>query len=607
MEKQFKARLVHSQEIAHNTYELRFGFGVDTFEFKAGQYVWLDVPKLLYEDPRGSRRAFSISSSPCVKGSIEIIFRLTGSGFKKTLIDKRSIGRTFEVIGPFGFLGIPGGTEKSLVFIAGGVGVAPYVSIAKYASENGLKNKITLIFSNSSPRTSFYVELFKELASKNPNFKFVNNIGRLDASVFKENVADIKNSLFYVTGPKDFVGGISSELLSLGVPRGNFVFEEFRGFPTEGTLSKVYANGRDVISLKEFRTAVVDVADHIVVTDADGFIRYANPAAEKITGFSFEEMKGNTPRLWGGLMDGDFYEKMWKTIKVDKKTFEVELQNRRKNGEVYYAIARISPVLDDDGILTGFVATEEDITKIKELDRMKDEFVSIASHELRTPLTAIDGIVSMMQSGEYGPINESLKQPLEDMTASSERLIHLVNDLLDLSRIQAGRMKYTLSNFPILDAVYETVQLLQSVAKQKNIRLDVAMDSEKGVVQADVDKVKQILNNLIGNALKFTDRGSVTVLVKIDGDKVKIYVSDTGIGIAKEDQTKIFGKFQQLKSDKGRPEGTGLGLHISKEMVNKMGGDLWIEESEKDVGSVFAFSLPKAGSKLALKIKSLVY
>ena len=240
--------------------------------------------------------------------------------------------------------------------------------------------------------------------------------------------------------------------------------------------------------------------------------------------------------------------------------------------------------------------------RLKEVDRLKDEFVSIASHELRTPLSAIDGIISMIRDGEYGRVNEELKQPLEDVNTSSARLINLVNDLLSLSRIQAGRMRYILSDFSIADVITQTLQLLAPVAKQKNLLL-IARGLEKDSVQGDTDKVKQILNNLIGNSLKFTDIGSVAVSTKGVDDKVEVSITDTGIGIAKEDQQKLFGQFAQLESGKGRPPGTGLGLHISKEMVRKMGGDLWIEKSEKDAGSTFVFSLPKSQSELAKKVR----
>jgi len=597
MEKKFNAKLTYLKEIAQNTYEAGFNFEKEVFEFKAGQYAWINFPKLLFKDPRGSRRAFSISSSPNVKERIEIIFRGSGSGFKKTLIDKRSIGRSVEIIGPFGFMGISDSVEPNLVFVAGGVAVAPFVSMVRYASENKLKNKITLILSNPGSKTSFYTKLFEGLENKNTNFKFVSDIGRLEAPIIIKSVDDIKNNFYFVTGPRDFVIDISSKLLAIGVPKGNFVFDEYHGFlfgKAKKLINKEF--GDYELTLKEFRTAVTDVADHIVITDVDGHIRYANPAAEKITGYTLEEMKGSTPRLWGGLMDKAFYEHMWKTIKTDKKTFGGELTNRRKNGEIYYALARISPVLDN-GELVGFVGTEEDITKIKELDKMKDEFLSIASHELRTPLAAIDGIIAMMRDGDYGKINPEMKKGLDDVNTASERMIKLVNDLLSLSRIQAGRLKYNISKFNISTPIKEITDLFAVIFKEKKLILKTELVDVE--VQADSDKIKQILNNLLDNAIKFTDKGEVKIKIKELKTTVSVFVEDTGIGIAGVDKSKLFGKFQQIGNEAGRPLGTGLGLHLSKQMAIRMGGDLWLEDSTVSKGSIFALSVPKSSSKIA--------
>src|SRR3989338_3571483 len=243
--------------------------------------------------------------------------------------------------------------------------------------------------------------------------------------------------------------------------------------------------------------------------------------------------------------------------------------------------------------------------KLESLDKLKDEFLSIASHELRTPLTAINGLVSMILGGEYGEVNANLREPLGDVNASSERLIHLVNYLLSLSRIQAGKMMYTFSEFSIADAVNQAVHLLLPLSEQKGLRLTIAK-LEPVIIQGDSDKVKEVLNNLIGNSLKFTDKGSITISTKSEPDKINVYITDTGIGITKDDQNKLFGMFEQLESGKDKSASTGLGLHISREMVRKMGGELWIEKSETGIGSTFAFSLPVAKSKLAHEIKKAV-
>lgn len=280
----------------------------------------------------------------------------------------------------------------------------------------------------------------------------------------------------------------------------------------------------------------------------------------------------------------------WAELEVNSRNLSLALGERKKA---------------EQKLIEEKVKLEAANKKLESLDKLKDEFLSIASHELRTPLTAVNGLVSMVLGGEYGAVNANLKQPLEDMNTSSQRLIHLVNDLLNLSRIQAGKMRYMFSEFPLTDVITEAVHLLQPLSEQKGLQLTTAK-LEPVIVQGDSDKVKEILNNLIGNSLKFTDRGSITISVKSEKDKVNVYVTDTGIGIGKADQGKLFGMFEQLESREGRSTGTGLGLHISREMTRKMGGELWIEKSDVGAGSTFAFSLPIAKSSLAEKVVDLI-
>jgi signal transduction histidine kinase len=242
--------------------------------------------------------------------------------------------------------------------------------------------------------------------------------------------------------------------------------------------------------------------------------------------------------------------------------------------------------------------------KLKELDKLKDEFVSIASHELRTPMGAIKSMISMILEGDYGKVTPQLKEPLNDMSVSVERLINLVNNMLNISRIEAGRMKFILKEFPIDAVVKRAATSLAPLAKTRNVKMAFeALVPE--LVQADQEKVEQILNNLIGNSLKFTpDGGTVTLGTKVEKDLVVITVCDTGVGIDPTDQEKLFGKFQQVANEKiGKPVGTGLGLYISRELARKLGGNLWVVHSELGKGSTFAFSIPLAGSEKAKEVQ----
>lgn len=244
--------------------------------------------------------------------------------------------------------------------------------------------------------------------------------------------------------------------------------------------------------------------------------------------------------------------------------------------------------------------------KLQGLDKLKDEFVSVASHELRTPMTAIKGLISMIFDGDYGKVTEQLKEPLTDIQTSTERLIYLVNDMLNVSRIEAGRLRFDLTNFKAQQLAQRVVSTLQPLAKQKDITLTVSNFPEL-LVQADDHKFQQVLNNLVGNALKFTEKGSITVSAKVDGELLKTYVSDTGMGITHEDQPKLFAKFAQISSQQlGKPAGTGLGLYISKEIIEHMGGTMWIEQSELGKGSTFAFSVPLTSTNTARKVKTII-
>lgn len=257
-------------------------------------------------------------------------------------------------------------------------------------------------------------------------------------------------------------------------------------------------------------------------------------------------------------------------------------------------------------LLISFKILWKSASILEKLDKLKDEFLSIASHELRTPMTAIKGYVSMILEGDYGKIDDNLKEPLDSIGQSTERLINLVNDMLNVSRIEAGRLKFNLAESDMKSIINEVVVSLQPIAAQKHIVLKSDINTSS-TVQVDPDKVKQMLHNLIGNALKFTDEGSITVTMKEEAQTVLVRIIDTGSGISVEDQAKLFGKFQQISdAQKGKPQGTGLGLYITKQIAQRMGGNVWIEESKVGKGTIFAFTVPKKGTSLALQTKQKI-
>jgi len=214
------------------------------------------------------------------------------------------------------------------------------------------------------------------------------------------------------------------------------------------------------------------------------------------------------------------------------------------------------------------------------------------SHELRTPMNAILGFVEMVLDGIYGEVPPYLKEPLTDIQTNGKHLLRLINDVLDLSKIEAGRMDLVLAEYSVQDIVETVRASLQSLALEKGLEFVAAAQDDIPVALGDGKRITQCLMNLVGNALKFSKRGSVAVWVERQGDDLLYRVSDTGIGIPQHELENIFTEFQQVDTAITREfSGTGLGLNITKKFVEMHGGRIWVE-SELGKGSTFFFSIP---------------
>jgi signal transduction histidine kinase len=237
--------------------------------------------------------------------------------------------------------------------------------------------------------------------------------------------------------------------------------------------------------------------------------------------------------------------------------------------------------------------------RLQELDRLKSDFVSNVSHELRTPLTAIKGAVDLVLREVPGPLTEKQAHYLARVRSNTQHLAGLINDLLDLSKIESGKIEVQWSRVSLGGLMQEMVETLRPVAVEKVIALEAAIIEPVILVWADRDKVNQILMNLIGNAIKFTpEQGTITISASTNGNgSIQVSVSDTGPGIPLEEQEKIFAKFYQIsKVGETKPRGTGLGLAICKALVELHGGRIWVE-SEISRGSNFHFTLPISASE----------
>ena len=250
-----------------------------------------------------------------------------------------------------------------------------------------------------------------------------------------------------------------------------------------------------------------------------------------------------------------------------------------------------SPLHDKSGQLIGRLFAYHDLSWEKTIDQMKSEFISIASHELRTPMTAIKGSVDLILGGCAGEVNAEAMELLEIAHSACDRMIRLINNILDLSKIEAGQIKLNLTSINLADVVERSLRNLGGLAAQDEITLNLESASELPRIEADEDRIEQVITNLLSNAIKFSPaKGQVSVHLSTDSSWVRCSISDRGCGIDEKDLDRVFGKFQQVAAPK-RGTGTGLGLAITRALVTEHRGKIWVE-SRVGEGSRFVFCLP---------------
>ncbi len=380
--------------------------------------------------------------------------------------------------------------------------------------------------------------------------------------------------------------------------------------------------------LKKLYRAVEQSPATVVITDVKGEIQYVNPRFTQLTSYMPEEAIGKTPKLLSsGIHPQSFYAELWETILSGREWFGT-FCNRKKNGELYWESASISPVRDESGAITNFVAVKEDITKLlkyeeelklaketaENANRAKSDFLAGMSHELRTPLNAIIGFSEVLKEQFFGPLTEKQEEYVSDILESGRHLLSLINDILDLSKVEAGKMDLEPARISVGDLISGSLIMVKEKAARHRISIerDIAFDVENLIIVADLRKVRQVLYNLLSNAGKFTpDGGSIRLSARIvkerpsaDADTrmgasekiipfLEVSVADTGIGISAEHREKLFDPFFQVEgSRQGKTPGTGLGLPLSRDLIRLHGGNLWVESEGPDKGSTFIFKIP---------------
>jgi PAS domain S-box-containing protein len=342
------------------------------------------------------------------------------------------------------------------------------------------------------------------------------------------------------------------------------------------------------------------VADGVIVADADGKVILFNAAAERILGLPRERASGRSINEMLGLYGSQARDWMEKVVgwAEQPKTYTAEeyLAAQLEIGDRVVSV-HLAPVLMENEFL-GTVSAFRDVTAEVEAERAKTEFVSTVSHELRTPMTSIKGYVELLLMGAVGVLTEVQRNFLSVVDVNVDRLTILVDDLLDISRIESGRVAISPRVMCIEEVIEQVVVTMRARAADQGLTLQSTAPDTLPRVIADPDRVAQILTNLMANACNYTPPGGdVTVSACVHGDEVRVSVCDTGIGIAQEDQEKIFERF--FRADDSMVQdapGTGLGLSIVQSLIEMQGGRIWVE-SELCRGSTFTFALPTAKAR----------
>ncbi len=391
-------------------------------------------------------------------------------------------------------------------------------------------------------------------------------------------------------------------------------------------------------SEKKYRELVEHANSIILHWNADGIIKFINEYGLQFFSYSAEELIGR--HVVGTIVppvdsNGRDLRQMIKEICDNPKAFEQNInENVRHNGERVWISWTNKIVTDSEGKVTEILSIGSDITerlrteeeirtlneklkyyaaeleqrvaertaeleiakkRAEEADRIKSAFLATMSHELRTPLNSIIGFTGILLQGLAGPLNEEQTKQLRMVQTSARHLLNLINDVLDISKIESGQLEIGHELVDMRQVIEKVVQSVTPMAEKKGLALKVDIAPEVGEIISDRRRVEQIFLNLLNNAIKFTDQGEVRVESRVSENLVVTSVSDTGIGINPEDMDKLFTPFYQIDTGLTRQyEGTGLGLSICKRLVELLGGEIWVESEGKGRGSTFRFTLPQS-------------
>ena len=386
----------------------------------------------------------------------------------------------------------------------------------------------------------------------------------------------------------------------------------------EGKVKWYVTNKRDITQQKALRDAKLVEArygnllestpDAIMITNETGRIVLVNVETEKLFGYQRNELVGAPMGLLVPDRFGDKHSGERATYFADSRVRPMDagldLYGVRRDGTEFPVEIKSNPIKTEEGRLV--TSSIRDITERKRFERSlqnanrtKSEFLASMSHELRTPLNGIIGFTEFLMDEKPGALNAKQKEYLTDVYNSSQHLLQLINDVLDLAKVEAGRIDLRPETFGLGQAICEVCAVINGIARKRRVEVSYKVPVEIGEVTLDQQKFKQVCYNLLANAVKFTDPGGKVELGArlVPGEQFEIWVRDTGIGIKEEDMERLFREFEQLETGTARRfEGSGLGLALVKKLVEYQGGSIGVQ-SQFGRGSTFTVTLPLTWKK----------
>jgi PAS domain S-box-containing protein len=374
-----------------------------------------------------------------------------------------------------------------------------------------------------------------------------------------------------------------------------------------GTIQDITERRLDEYKIRKLNYAVEATNEVVFMTDKDGVFTFVNPAFTAVYGYHSDDVIGKvTPRiLKSGQMSDSYYDYFWHEL-LNKRVVQGQFINKTLDGEKIHIEGSANAIIDETGEVIGFIAIQKDITQRKQIekelvaakenaevsDRLKSAFLSNMSHEIRTPMNGILGFAELLQDSEL--TTEELHEYVQAIRVSGERMLNTINSIIDLSKIESGLIKLDIIETNINEAIELIYKFFKLEAEHKGLDLifETGLPSGQAVVKTDYEKVYGVLTNLVKNAIKFTDTGSIKYGYNKKGEYLEFFVEDTGKGIQQSHRKIIFERFRQGSESYNRGyEGSGLGLSICKSYVEMLGGKIWFE-SKEGMGSKFYFTIP---------------